>query len=116
MFEQWTTPVENGQMTVKPPYSYLIVQRRKKAVVTAGGREAYTHLLVKTWSLLFTAIAIIALLGFAAVCIASGALSFQAGWLVVVLSLALAIVPLVLQLSELQSWFEDKNTGPTWMS
>lgn len=116
MFEQWTTAVVDGKMVTQPPYPYLLVQKRKRMVVTTGGGEAYTHLLVKVWNLLFLVIAIVALFGFAAVCIASGALSFQAGWLAVVLALLLGIVPLVLQLSELRAWFEDKNTDPTWMS
>ncbi len=116
MFEQWTTSLENGKMASQPPYPYLVVQRRRKAVVTAGGREAYTHLLVRTWSLIPTVIFIAALLAFAAVCISADALSFHAGRLAVALALILALVPVVLHLSELQSWFQDKDTRQTWMS
>ena len=116
MFEQWTTTVENGKMVSPPPYPYLLVQKRKEAVVTTGGQEAYTHLLVRVWNLLFFVITMVALFGFAAVCIASGALSFRGGWVAVVFTLFVAIVPLVLQLSELRAWFANNDTRQTWMS
>ena len=109
MFEQWTTSLDEGKMVNKPPYPYLVVQRRRRAVVTAGGREAYTHLLVRVWSLIPTVIIVVALLGFAVVCIVADALSFHSGRLAVGLALILAIVPVALHISELQAWFQDKD-------
>lgn len=111
VFGEWTTPVENGRMTDKPPYPHVVVGKRAQSVRTAGGSEAYTHLLLELWSFIPTVIVVGILLALTIWCVSTGALGFQAGWVAVTTFIILALVPIALSLSELTAWMPTKQTS-----
>ncbi len=96
-------------MTSRPPYPHIILRKRSEAVTTAGGAQAYTHLLLELWSFIPTVFCIALLLAAAVWCVLSGALGFQAGWLAVVTFILLAAIPIVLNVSEVSPWFSTKS-------
>jgi hypothetical protein len=108
VFGEWTSPVEDGRMTTKPPYPHLVVGKRSESVTTAGGSIAYTHLLLELWSFIPTVIIMTLLLGTAAWSLSTGALGFHAGRVAVAAFVVLALVPVVLSLSELSPWLPAK--------
>lgn len=104
MFGEWTTPVRNGRMTSRPPYLYVMLSKRSQPVFTTGDTEAYTHLVLKVWSFLPTLAIVSFLITVAMLCLASGALEFQAGRLATVTLLIFAFIPITISLTELSNW------------
>lgn len=111
MFGEWTSPVQNGRMTNKPPYPHVILGKRAETVRTAGGTEAYTYLTLHLWSFIPTVIFVTALLAVTAWCLTTGALSFHAGRVAVAAFVLLALIPIALSLSELSTWLPTKRTA-----
>lgn len=91
-------------MTDKPPYAHVILGKRSESVRTAGGAEAYTHLTLQLWSFIPTVVIIVALVAATVWCLTTGALGFHAGRVASASFSLLALIPIVLSLSELSSW------------
>ena len=94
-FQEWTSPLRNGQITQKPPFQYFLLSTKSETIVSNTGEEAKLHRVTKMSSFVLQLVYVAATLGFIVLCIVGGALSFSARRLIVGAVLICALVPLV---------------------
>lgn len=106
VFLEWTSGLDNGRMTRRPPFHYLVLRRSQETIRTTAGDQAYRHLLLRYSSAIPKLLCLGLILGLALVCIALGALGEHSGRLIVITLLLVALIPITIDALSVYSWFQ----------